>query len=166
MDTDFIDHLVEQWVAARPDLDSSPMHLAARLVRVGVLLERRLAAGLAVHGLTVGEFDLLATLRRHGAEPLPPRRLIEQLLLSSGAMTNRIDRLEARGLVERLPDPADRRGVLVRLTPKGRRVIDPAVADRFADARDVAGMLRPAQLRALITPLRQLARTLETEDPT
>lgn len=163
MATDFVDHLVTQWRAARPDLDPEPMALVARLARLGALLERRLAGAVATHGLSVGEFDVLATLRRNEASGLSPKRLLEEILLSSGAMTHRIDRLEAAGLVERRPDPADRRGVIVRLTRQGRAVVDPAVADRFEDARQVTSLLPRDARRALTAGMRRLLVALEQE---
>jgi DNA-binding MarR family transcriptional regulator len=164
MEHDFIDHLLSQWHEARPDLDASPMSLVARLARIGVLLERRLAAGLEAHGLTVWEFDVLATLRHNEAGGLPPKRLIGEILLSSGAMTNRIDRLEESGYVERHPEPSDRRGVIVRLTRKGRAVVDPAVEDRFEDARRVAAMLGRREREEMIGTMRKLLIALEKEE--
>ncbi|MEQ9401696.1 MAG: MarR family transcriptional regulator [Longimicrobiales bacterium] len=160
---DFVDHLVAQWSEARPDLDAEPMGVAARIMRVGVLLERRLAALLEPHGLSIWEFDVLATLRRNDPAGLPPKRLLQEMLLSSGAMTHRIDRLVASGWVERHPDPADRRSVLVRLTDAGRAVVDPAVADRLADARAVADLLPPSQTAPMVEALRRLALTLQDE---
>lgn len=161
MQADFVDHLVQQWRAARPDLDPGSMGVAARLMRVGALLERRLAALLEPHDLSIGAFDVLATLRRSRPAGVTPTELLEQTLLSSGAMTNRIDRLEASGLVERAPNPADRRGVIVRLTRKGRQVVDRAVEDRFDDARAVAAVLGPARRASLEGALRCLAVALD-----
>lgn len=163
MTRDFADHLVEQWSEARPDLDAAPMELVARVIRVAALLEERLAAVVAGHGLAVWEFDVLATLRRNGPEGLPPKRLLREMLLSSGAMTNRIDRLEQAGLVERRPDPADRRGTLVRLTPEGVARVDPIVRDRFEDAREVAGLLGLRPAKELAEQLRPLALRLQGE---
>ena len=160
---DFVDHLIEQWTDARPDLDAEPMGVAARIMRVGVLLERRLAALLEPHGLSVWEFDVLATLRRNDPNGLPPKRLLPEMLLSSGAMTHRIDRLVASGWVERVPDPTDRRSVRVRLTAHGRAVVDPAVTDRLADARAVADLLQSDQIAPLVDALRRLALTLQEE---
>jgi len=163
MEHDFAHHLVTQWRQARPDLDPSSMSIVVRILRVASILERRLAALLAPHGLSVWEFDVLASLRRNPSTGLPPKRLLHELLLSSGAMTHRIDRLEAAGLVERTDDPSDRRGVLVRLTRQGRAIVDRAVEDRFADADEIVGHLDAAQARAVDAGLRRLALALQEE---
>ena len=164
MSRDFADHLVAQWAAARPDLDPEPMAIVVRLLRLGALLEERLAAVLRKHDLTVWEFDVLATLRRNGPEGLPPKQLLRELLLSSGAMTHRIDRLEDAGLVKRSADPADRRGTIVRLTPAGVRRVDPAVRDRFEDARQVVAHFERGEARAVRAALRKLALALQPSD--
>lgn len=161
MSRDFADHLVAQWAEARPDLDPDPMALVVRIMRLAAILEERLTAVLRDHDLTIWEFDVLATLRRNGAEGLSPKRLLHELLLSSGAMTNRIDRLEDAGLVKRTPDPDDRRGTIIRLTPAGVRRIDPAVRDRFEDARQVVGMLERGEARVVRATLRKLALELQ-----
>ncbi|MDP1572093.1 MAG: MarR family transcriptional regulator [Vicinamibacterales bacterium] len=161
MSRDFADHLVAQWAATRPDLDPEPMAIVVRLMRLGALLEERLTAVLREHDLTVWEFDVLATLRRNGPEGLPPKQLLRELLLSSGAMTHRIDRLEEAGLVKRSADPADRRGTIVRLTSAGVRRVDPAVRDRFEDARQVVALLERGEARALRAALRKLALALQ-----
>lgn len=163
MSRDFAARLVAQWREARPDLDPAPMALVVRIMRVAALLEDRLADVVATHGLALWEFDVLATLRRSGPDGLPPKRLLQEMLLSSGAMTNRIDRLEAAGLVERLPDPADRRGTIVRLTPAGKARVDRIVPDRFEDARQVQRLLAPGKVRAVNAALRQLALGLQDE---
>lgn len=163
MTGDFVEHLMAQWAEARPELDTSAMAVVGRIMRVSALLERRLAALLEVHGLSVWEFDVMATLRRNG-DGLPPKRLLQEMLLSSGALTNRIDRLESRGLVKRTPDPSDRRGVIVRLTARGRRTVDPVVANRFEDAREVVEAITAAQARALAQGLHRLAQNLEDEN--
>lgn len=161
---DFADHLVAQWTAARPDLDAEPMALVARIIRIAALLEERLAAVVARHGLAVWEFDVLATLRRNEPEGLPPKRLLREMLLSSGAMTHRIDRLEAAGLVERRPDPADRRGTLVRLTTAGVDRVDPVIRARFEDAAGVAALLDGGEAGRLAEGLRPLALGLQAEE--
>lgn len=116
----------------------------------------------ARHGLTFGEFEMLAALLRSGPpHRLKPSELVGALVLSSGAMTNRIDRVEAAGLVERLPDPDDRRGTLVALTEKGRRVVDEAVVAHLANEERLLGTLSPDQRRQLAG----LLRTLLTSEP-
>ncbi len=163
MTRDFADHLVAQWSDARPDLDAAPMELVARILRVAALLHDRLAGVVEAHGLAVWEFDVLATLRRNDPSGLPPKHLIREMLLSSGAMTHRIDRLEEAGLVERVADPDDRRGTLVRLTPAGVTRVDPVVQDRFEDARQVLAILEPAEAKAVHAGLRHLALALQRE---
>lgn len=163
MSRDFAEHLTAQWSAARPDLDAAPMALVVRIMRVAALLQDRLATVVGAHGLAVWEFDVLATLRRNGPDGLPPKQLLREMLLSSGAMTNRIDRLEEAGLVERIPDPTDRRGTIVRLTRAGVARVDPIVRERFEDARQVVALLEPADVPAVSAGLRHLALELQRE---
>lgn len=116
----------EEWERERPDIDAKVMALIGRLLEATHLLERDWFSPLAAQfELQQGEFDVIATLRRSG-DPyaLTPTQLHEGLMLSSGAMTSRLDRLERKGLIERTPSPNDRRSVLVRLTPAGLALID------------------------------------------
>src|ERR671930_2627033 len=122
---DHVDRIVAQWHAERPDLDVAPLALVGRLIRVSHLLNQRLGDELAEFELQPGWFDLLAALRRSGPPyELNPTQLMRATLLSSGGITKRLDPLADAGLVERRPDPNDRRGTLVKLTRKGRGVID------------------------------------------
>lgn len=125
---DAVEQILRQWSSERPDLDVSAMGVFGRLSRAAGLLKKSLAQTFGRYGLNGGEFDVLATLRRAG-EPygLTPTDLYRSMMLSSAAMTNRIDRLEERGLVAREPDPDDRRGVRVRLTTEGLELIEGAV---------------------------------------
>lgn len=120
---------IAQWQKERPDLDVSPMAVLGRLNEAASLVSRdRLAPVFARFGLQAGEFDVLATLRRSGAPfTLTPTELYEATMVTSGAMTNRLDRLEKAGLVVRAPHPQDRRGLLVQLSETGRALIDRAV---------------------------------------
>lgn len=163
MSRDFAEHMVAQWSDARPDLDSAPMALVVRIMRVSALLSERLTKVLGAHGLSIWEFDMLATLRRNGPGGLSPKQLQREMLLSSGAMTNRIDRLEEGGLLERRPEPTDRRGTIVRLTPAGVARVDPIVRDRFEDARQILDLLDPAEAQAVSAGLRKLAIELPDE---
>ena len=124
-----MDRILGQWSVERPDLDVSAMGVFGRLSRTARLLDLSLAKTFGRYGLNGGEFDVLATLRRSG-EPysLTPTALYRSMMLSSAAMTNRIDRLETRRLVERKPDPNDRRGVKISLTEEGLELIEAAVA--------------------------------------
>jgi DNA-binding MarR family transcriptional regulator len=141
---DRIDRLAAQWRAERPDLDTGVMAEVARLLVIARLIERRLDATAMEFGVHPSEGDVLFTLRRAGApHRLSPKALSEALLVTSGTMTNRLDRLEARGLVRRLPDPADRRGVLVELTDEGRALADRAVEVHLAREEELlAGLSR------------------------
>jgi len=133
---DIIDDLLGAWREARPDLDAAPLGLVGRVLVLARRLERRVDVALAKHGLSLGQFDILATLRRAADAPgLTPTQLLQSVMLTSGGMTNRLDKLEQAGLIARKPDPTDRRGVIVALTAKGRRLIDAATATRFAEAQ-------------------------------
>src|SRR4051795_1345561 len=121
---DEVDRLVAAWRRERPDLELAPMEVLSRVDRIGHHLDVTRRRTFAEHALEPWEFDVLAALRRAGSPyELSPGRLLRETLVTSGTMTNRVDRLAGRGLVRRLPDPADRRGVLVRLTPAGRRTV-------------------------------------------
>ena len=128
METDQVDFILTQWEQARPDLDSSPIGVVGRISRLSQFIDQHLKKNFSKFGLQRGEFDVLATLRRSG-EPyqLSPTDLFKSLMLSSGAMTNRLDRLERRGYIERQPDPNDRRGTLVQLTERGLEIINQAL---------------------------------------
>ena len=147
-----------QWARERPDLETGPMVLLGRLGEAAqVILRDRLNPLFARFGLQPGEFDVLATLRRSGPPyALTPTALYEAAMISSGGMTNRIDRLEAAGWVERRPNPADRRGTLVGLTAAGRTLIDRAVEAHVANQQAIVQHLSPeeaAQLSALLGKL-------------
>src|SRR6478609_1343015 len=124
---DEVDRIVVAWQRERPDLDVAPLEVLSRVSRLARHLDRARSAAFAEHGLESWEFDVLSALRRAGAPyELSPGQLVTQTLVTSGTMTNRVDRLTARELVQRLPDPRDRRGVIVRLTPAGRATVDDA----------------------------------------
>ena len=136
---------MEQWRRERPDLDVSPMGVIGRLNEASSLIARdRLGPVFARFGLQSGEFDVLATLRRSGPPyALTPTELYEATMVTSGAMTARLDRLEKAGLTQRAPHPSDRRGVVVQLTAKGRELIDAALAAHVANEHEIlAGLTR------------------------
>ncbi len=162
MASDRIDQIQSQWQQASPALDVSALAVVGRILRIARLLERQRETLLAPHGLSVWSFDVLATLRRQPPPyQLTPTELYGALMLSSGAMTNRIDRLESDGLVERRREPVDRRSVLVRLTAKGvqrvetvlPQILDPEreLLEQFttSEERDLFGGLLRRQLLAL-----------------
>ena len=154
---DEVDRLVEAWTRERSDLDLRPMEVLSRVSRLARHLDRARRTAFAEHGLEPWEFDVLTALRRAGAPyQLSPGQLLTQTLVTSGTMTNRIDRLAKKDLVERLPDPSDRRGVLVRLTAEGRDRADQALAGLLAQEREILGELTAAQRGELAGLLRQL----------
>ncbi|HEX6247160.1 MAG TPA: MarR family transcriptional regulator [Nocardioidaceae bacterium] len=162
---DEVDRLVEAWERERPDLELAPMEVLSRVSRLGHHLDRARRASFADHGIESWEFDVLAALRRAGRPyELSPGRLIRETLVTSGTMTNRVDRLVARGLVERLPDPHDRRGVLVRLTHEGRAKVDGALASLLDRERDLLGGLAAGDQQRLASLLRDLLVSFEPED--
>jgi DNA-binding MarR family transcriptional regulator len=158
---DHVDGIVEQWTRERPDLDVSGMAIIGRISRLDKLLRPLLDAVFAQHGLESWEFDVLATLRRSG-DPyqLTAGQLLEATMLTSGAMTHRIDRLEGRGLVRRVSDPADGRVVLVTLTSDGHRLVDAALADHAANELQLVSALPPADRTKLVDLLRRLTESL------
>jgi DNA-binding MarR family transcriptional regulator len=161
-DPDHIDRIVAQWRRERPELDVTALALLGRLFRAAQLADLALAAGVARHGLQPGWFDLLAALRRAGRPyELNPSDLMEATMLSSGGVTKRLDRLVAAGLVERHPDPDDRRGTLVRLTRVGRTTIDHALEAHIASEERLLQSLDKADRRALDGLLRRLLAGLE-----
>lgn len=159
---DRIDTLVHQWAAERPELNSSSLDVIARVQELAKLLRRDEDEQLAKLKLKMWEYDVLSALRRQGAPySLPASRLAHLSMLSSGAMTNRIDRLEERGLIERRSDPDDRRGVLVMLTAEGRKLIDEALESRLALAEAQVSLLSSQERTALASGLRKVASAIE-----
>ena len=159
---DQVDRLVEAWRRERPDLDLAPMEVLSRVTRVAQRLDRIRRATFAAYSLESWEFDVLAALRRAGAPyQLSPGQLIRETQVTSGTMTNRVDRLVGRQLVERSPDPHDRRGVLVRLTARGRRTVDGAFADLLQREQGLLSGLARQERRELVALLRQLSAALE-----
>ena len=154
---DEVDRLVQAWHHERPDLDVAPLEVLSRVSRLARHLDLARRTAFAEHGLEPWEFDVLSALRRAG-EPyqLSPGQLLTQTLVTSGTMTNRIDRLAARELVVRGPDPADRRGVLVRLTPAGREMADSALAGLLKNERELLAALPDDRLDELADLLRTL----------
>ncbi len=154
---DEVDRIVAAWQRERPDLDVAPLEVLSRVSRLARHLDRARAAAFAERGLESWEFDVLSALRRAGVPyELSPGQLVTQTLVTSGTMTNRVDRLTARGLVERLPDPRDRRGVIVRLTRTGRRTVDDAFAGLLAREHDLLAELPADDRDALAALLRRL----------
>jgi DNA-binding MarR family transcriptional regulator len=152
---DDVDDILEQWRRERPDLDPSPIGIVGRTSRLARELEQRLEPVYREHGLEGGWHDVLATLRRTAA-PMRPTDLTGSMMLTSSGTTKRLDKLEEAGLIERRPDPGDRRGVLIALTAKGREVIDSVTAAHLENERRLLGALTDAEQRTLAGLLRKL----------
>lgn len=163
MTADRIDHILGQWQQELPQVDISPLAVTGRILRMARLLEKHRETLLADYGLSVWSFDVLATLRRQGPPyQLKPTDLYGLLMLSSGAMTNRIDRMEQDGLVERLRDAEDRRSVIVQLTPKGIELAEAVMPVLFAKERDLlAQFTDPDELETFVVLLKRLLLSLE-----
>ncbi|MFG3166766.1 MarR family winged helix-turn-helix transcriptional regulator [Streptomyces sp. NPDC048200] len=154
---DPVDAIIEQWAAVRPDLDTAAMEVFGRVFRISRALGDRMEKAYARYGISRGEFDVLATLRRSDAPyTLSPRQLSATLMLTTGGMTGRLDKLERAGLLRRSPDPHDRRGLQVTLTDEGLRLIDEAVGTGLAVQTAALSALdgdQATQLAALLRPL-------------
>ncbi|KUM72672.1 MarR family winged helix-turn-helix transcriptional regulator [Streptomyces griseorubiginosus] len=154
---DAVDAIIDQWAVVRPDLDTKAMEVFGRIYRLSRAMGDRVEKVYAPYGISRGEFDVLATLRRAG-EPytLSPRQLSSTLMLTTGGMTGRLDKLERAALLRRSPDPHDRRGLQVTLTEKGLTVIDAAVEAGLTAQTEALATLTPAQSTQLADLLREL----------
>ncbi len=162
MERDQVSHILAQWAREQPEFDTSPMAVIERISRLSHIIERHLEPTFASLGLSGWSFDVLATLRRSG-QPyrLSPTKLFNVMLVTSGTMTNRIDRLEQAGLVVRVPDSDDRRSILVELTPKGLGLIDVAVSTHLSNERRLLQALSADEQATLADLLRKLLYALE-----
>lgn len=158
---DVVDQIVDQWGRARPDIDASPMGVLGRLSRLSRLAEREQQKLFSRLGLQPGEFDLLATLRRASPpEGMTAGALAAAAMKTSGAITNRIDRLLAKDLVTRDIDPSNRRSILIGLSPTGKRLIDQAVVAHLDNERRILAALGADRQAALADLLRELLLSL------
>jgi DNA-binding MarR family transcriptional regulator len=154
---DGVDLILDQWRRERPDLDPSPIGIVGRISRLARELEQRLEPVYREHGLEPGWHDVLATLRRSGAPyRLRPTEFSSALMLTSSGTTKRLDRLEQAGLITRAPDPDDRRGTLITLTPKGLELIDSVTDAHLANERRLLAALSDAEQSRLADLLRKL----------
>lgn len=161
---DEIDRVRGQWKQEKPDLDTSPMETIGRILRTQFLLTTPMRQLFSKHGIDWGGFDVLATLRRSGPPyRMTPTRLYQELVLTSGAMTHRMDALEQAGLIARKPDPQDRRIMMACLTPKGRQAIDRAMTDHMAAEAKVAAHLTKSERATLARLLKKLLLEMEAE---
>ena len=159
---DHVSAILAQWAAERPDLDASPMGIIGRISRLSLVVEKELEPVFAQSDLNHWSFDMLATLRRAGAPyRLSPTELFRSMMVTSGTMTNRIDRLAEKGLVRRVPDPEDRRGILVELTEQGRELIDSVVISHVANEARLLQSLSRQEQQTLAALLRKLLSSLE-----
>jgi DNA-binding MarR family transcriptional regulator len=163
--TDEVDDLVAGWRAERPDLDVEPLQVLSRIGRLAKHLDRARQAAFAAHGLQAWGFDVLSALRRQGAPyQLSPGALLRATLVTSGTMTNRIDRLATAGFVSRQPDPQDKRGVLVTLTAHGQAAVDAALADLLRSECQLLTGLDARQVQALAGLLRGLLAPFDARE--
>lgn len=158
MTKDRADVATEQWARERPELPLLPMAVLGRLCEAAERVIRNHFEPVFMEaGLQFGEFDVISTLRRSGKPyMLSPTRLYEAAMISSGGMTARLDRLERAGLIERRPDPNDRRGKLIALTEQGRKVIDATIARHVANEERLLSVLTPAEQEKLNALLKKL----------
>jgi DNA-binding MarR family transcriptional regulator len=161
MEADEVDALVQAWRRERDDLDLAPVEVFSRISRLSRLLDRARRDAFIAQAIEPWEFDVLAALRRAGKPyRLSPGQLLRETMVTSGTMTNRIDRLGERGLVERSPDPHDRRGVLVGLTAAGKRAVDGAFETLLDSERDLLAELSVSERRELAGLLKRLMKPL------
>ena len=165
MARDITDRVIDRWTEARPDLGVGGLHVTARLARLGRHIAVRQEEVFGRFGLNRGEVGVLSALRIAGPpHQLSPTRLGKGLMLSSAGVTSRIDRLERRGLVKRLPDPDDRRGVIVELTEEGMKLVDEAVGANTASDRQLLARLEPEEIETLESLLRKVLATVEVPE--
>jgi DNA-binding MarR family transcriptional regulator len=166
MSRDWTDELLERWTALRPGLEMAPYQVTARLSRIGLHIARHQEAAFGRFGLNRGEVGVLSALRIAGPpHRLSPTRLFKGLMLSSAGITSRLDRLEGRGLVRRMRDPDDRRGVQVELTDEGARILEEAVTANTQSERELVSGLSADELTDLAALLKKLLAALEPSEP-
>jgi len=162
---DRIDRIIAQWRRERPDLDVTPMGTLGRLKRLMAHLMRGMDRVIEANGLNAASFDVLATLRRSGSPyALSPSELMEWTMVTSGTMTNRLDRLEAAGLVARTPDPKDGRGSVVSLTRNGFELIEQVIGDHVANQQSLTSALQEADRVELDRLLKKWLAMFESDE--
>jgi DNA-binding MarR family transcriptional regulator len=157
-----VEYALKQWHTERPELDLGPLGVFAALAHAYGLSNLEIERLMAKHGLNRGTFDVLTTLRRAGPPfTLGPKQLATSLLLSGAGMTNRLDQLEKKKLVRRLPDPSDRRALRIQLTPSGLKFMDKILPELIAMERELASGMSKKKVRVLTSLLDELAQTIE-----
>jgi DNA-binding MarR family transcriptional regulator len=164
MEKDIIDDILDQWSEEKPELNTAPLGVVIRVMTLNRRFAREAAIALEPLGLELWEYDVLSALRRQGKPfALAASALAKETDLSTGAMTNRIDRLEDRALVTREPDKEDRRSVIVRLTPAGRSAIDEAIHYRLEAAKESLKDLKAGERRQLADLLRNVVLAVDAD---
>ena len=162
MERDLFDGILEQWAREKPDADTSGVIVVGRILLLAKYLQHSASERLAELDLDLSAFEVLAALWRQGPPyHLSPTELCRAAFLSSGAMTNRLDRLEASSLVARRPDPDDRRGLIIELTTQGKALVDQAVSTRLEEAKEVLAPLSETECEELTRLLRKLLASRE-----
>jgi DNA-binding MarR family transcriptional regulator len=165
-DRDHVDHVLRQWARVRPELDTSPVAVVARIGRAAAYVSAGIEARLEEFGLSRAAWDVLASLRRAGPpHRLSPTQLYVALMRSSGAMTHRLHRLERQGLIRRVPDPSDARGMLVELTRKGLALVDRIAPLHLDNERALLEPLSHQEQKTLAHLLRKLLLAYEHLQP-
>lgn len=163
---DFVDHTIAQWVGARADVDPAPLEIVQRVLRIALVVGTRLDDTVRRAGLRVkGDYQTLAALRRNLPNPLTASALADEVQVSASGLTGRLDRLEGLGLVRRVPDPADRRSVIVELTDDGERLVDELYVESVAVQREVTDVLTAAEAGDVAAALRRMLLALGDRAP-
>ena len=161
-DYDLIDKLVSDWAKERPEIDAAPMLVVGRIIQLGKKLERRATLAIQDDGIQYTELDVLATLRRSGHPYcLTPTALGQSVIITSGALTALLNRLERRELISRMPDETDGRVKLACLTALGKELIDRAIVLRFSEAADAINALGSDEKRVLASLLKKMGQDIE-----
>lgn len=161
MTADYIDRFTGEWRQSRPEMAVEPVAGLLRVIRLAGLLERELADIAFDFGLKPAQFQVLAALRRLHPAPVTPKQLVDAAILTSGALTPVLDRLERTGHLSRRPDSGDRRSVLIELTEQGKALIESALDQRMARHRDLVAGLSAGEHEQLSALLRKLLRGQE-----
>lgn len=160
---DFVDKLIQEWLDAVPSLDLSGLPVIARIVRMSHYISQFVDANFARYNLNVGEFEVLAALARNPDRQLSPKELQKKILISSGGLSNRINRLEDKKFIVRIPDPSDRRGVIVKITPEGRKLTLEAVVTHVAIEKALIQGLQAEDREQLAELLKKLIKSQKSE---